>query len=453
MAFTESRMVKITRGLDLPIAGSPEGRIDSGPSVHHVALLGQDYKGVRPGMLVQAGDRVKLGQPLFFDKKHPEVLFTSQASGKVSAINRGERRVFVSLVINLDGNDEVSFPSVKEGEIPGLSDRDVEKLLLDSGLWTALRTRPFSKIPVPGDRPSAIFVTAMETNPLAADPAQIITGQQRYFSAGLQALRPLTKGKVYLCHAHGANIPVAEGITDRVFSGPHPAGLSGTHIHFLHPADIQRQVWHLGYQDVIAIGALFLTGRIMTERIVALGGPQVKNPRLLRSRLGADLNELTRTELHNGENRIISGPVFSGHGAFGDTSFLGRYHTQISVLPEERERKFLDWMLPGFGKHSVKRIFASSLIPPRKFSFSTNTHGSLRAMVPVGAYEKVMPLDIQITWLLRSLLAEDVEMAQNLGCLELDEEDLALCSYVCPGKIDYGYHLRKILNRIEEEGL
>lgn len=452
MTSTRSPMVKITKGLDLPLDGRPEPRIDAAAPISHLALLGRDYIGMKPAMLVQEGDHVILGQPLFADKKYPGIRFTSPACGRVTAINRGERRVFTSLVIELAGDEEVSFVPVEEKNIPGLSGEEVEKRLLDSGLWTALRTRPFSKIPPPGSRPSAIFVTAIDTNPLAADPATVIAGRQEYFLAGLQALRPLTEGTVYLCHAFGAAIPSGEGVIRAAFSGCHPAGLPGTHIHLLHSADIQRQVWHLGYQDVIAIGALFLTGRILTERIVALGGQAVTHPRLLRTRLGASLDEMTGGELHPGENRVVSGSLLSGHEARGDTAYLGRYHSQVSVLPEERQRKFLDWLLPGLDKHSVTQVFASSLLPGRAVSFSTGAHGSLRAMVPIGAYEKVMPLDLKITWLLRSLLAEDVEMAQNLGCLELDEEDLALCSYVCPGKIDYGHHLRKVLNRIEEEG-
>lgn len=452
MASTPLIMKRITKGLDLPLAGRPESRIDTAGPVSYVALLGRDYSGMKPVMLVQEGDRVALGQTLFVDKKQPKILFTSPACGRVSAINRGERRVFTSLVIELEGDEEVSFLPLEEEEIPKLSSNEVEKRLLDSGLWTALRTRPFCKIPAPGSRPSAIFVTAIDTNPLAADPALVIAGQQKLLLVGLMVLRPLTEGAVYLCHASGADIPTVEGVTNVAFSGCHPAGLPGTHIHLLHPVDIQRQVWYLGYQDVIAIGALFLTGRIMTERIVALGGSMVTHPRLLRTRLGASLDDLTVGELHDGESRVVSGSLLSGHETQGDTAYLGRYHTQVSVLPEERQRKFLDWLMPGFDKHSVKQVFASSFFAGRELSFSTSTHGSLRAMVPIGAYEKVMPLDVKITWLLRSLLAEDIEMAQKLGCLELDEEDLALCSYVCPGKIDYGHHLRKMLNRIEEEG-
>jgi Na+-transporting NADH:ubiquinone oxidoreductase subunit A len=208
----------------------------------------------------------------------------------------------------------------------------------------------------------------------------------------------------------------------------------------------------LGYQDVIALGALFLTGRIPVERVVAMGGPQVNHPRLLRTRLGADLGELTAGELREGENRVVSGSVLSGHAAQGDTAYLGRHHQQVCVISEERQRKFLDWLMPGFGKHSATPVFAATLLPRRDLPLGTSTHGSLRAMVPTGAFERVMPLDVKITWLLRTLLTRDTDLAQQLGCLELDEEDLALCSYVCSGKMDYGLHLRQVLTTIEEEG-
>ena len=445
-------MILIKKGLDLPINGKPVQRIDAAAAVQRVALLAHDYPGMKPTMLVAEGERVKLGQPLFSDKKNPRVLYTAPGSGVVAAINRGERRAFISLVIALDGDDELSIPSCTAAEIPSLAATEIEERLLASGLWTALRSRPFSKIPVPGTRPAAIFVTAMDSNPLAADPALIIHEESEFFTAGLSALRLLTSGKVHLCHAAGVNLPVPAGISPAIFSGPHPAGLVGTHIHYLETVDLKRSVWHLGYQDVIAIGALLLTGRIRVERIVALAGPQVQNPRLLRTRLGADLSALTAAELCAGDNRLISGSILSGHRAVGEIAYLGRYHQQISVIPEEREKKFLDWLMPGFGRISVKPLFASALLPRRDLPLGTDSHGSHRAMVPIGAFEKVMPLDLQITWLLRSLLAGDTETAQQLGALELDAEDLALCSYVCSGKNDYGEQLRRILGKIEEEG-
>ncbi len=445
-------MIRIKKGLDLPIAGAPDRQLDSGPRVTRVALLGDDYQGMKPTLLVAEGERVVLGQPLFADKQHPRILFTAPATGKVVAINRGERRVFLSLVIAISGREEKDFPVTAAGRLERLTAGEVEERLLDSGLWPAFRTRPYSKTPRPGTRPAALFVTAIDTNPLAADPQVAISERPAEFEAGLTCLRHLTTGKLYLCKTPESRMPAPAGVTVRDFSGCHPAGLAGTHIHFLERVDQQRTVWHIGYQDVIAIGHLFLTGRLLTERIVALGGPAVKNPRLVRTRLGACLSELVAEQLHPGDNRVISGSVLSGRGATPALDFLGRYHNQVSVIAEDRQRSFLGWCLPGFDRFSVKRVFAASWLPRRALPMTTSTHGSQRAMVPIGAFEKVMPLHVKATWLLRSLLTLDTDRAQDLGCLELDEEDLALCSFVCSGKIDYGRHLRQTLQKIEEEG-
>ena len=445
-------MVLIKKGLDLPISGAPAMRVESGPVVSRVALLGPDYQDMKPTLLVAEGDSVSLGQPLFADKKHPRVLYTSPASGRVIAINRGERRIFLSLVIALSGREEKHFARTPFDRLDQLSAAEVEAQLLDSGLWPSLRTRPYSKTPAPGTRPAALFVTAIDTNPLAADPQVAIAEKVTEFTAGLKVLRHLTSGKVYLCKRPEAQIEAPAGVTISEFSGVHPAGLVGTHIHFLERVDQQRVVWHLGYQDVIAIGHLFLSGRILTERIVALGGPAVRTPRLIRTRLGACLSELLSDQLHDGENRVVSGSVLSGRSISPALDFLGRYHNQVSVLAEDRQRELLGWCLPGFKRFSVKQVFASSLLPRRPLPLTTSTHGSQRAMVPIGAFEKVMPLHVKATWLLRSLLTLDTDLAQNLGCLELDEEDLALCSFVCSGKMDYGRHLRQTLQKIEEEG-
>lgn len=445
-------MIQINKGLDLPVGGAPEMRVETGAAVRHVALAGADYQDMKPSLLVAEGERVRLAQPLFADKKFPKVLYTSPAAGRVAAIHRGERRTFLSLVIEIDGTQESTFADWSAGQLGGLSAEEIEGQLLASGLWTALRTRPYSKVPAPGTRPAALFVTAMDSNPLAADPLVAIGERTAEFDAGLTVLRALTTGKVYLCKRPEAKIAAPQGITVAEFSGCHPAGLAGTHIHFLERVDQQRTVWHLGYQDVIAIGHLFLTGRILTERIVALGGPAVKKPRLLRTRLGACLSELLAGQLHDGDNRIVSGSLLSGRSSTPELDFLGRYHNQICVLGEDRQRQFLGWCLPGFNRFSVKKVFAASLLPRRPLPLTTSTHGSRRAMVPIGAFEKVMPLHIKATWLLRTLLTLDTDLAQDLGCLELDEEDLALCSFVCSGKLDYGQHLRQTLRRIEEEG-
>jgi Na+-transporting NADH:ubiquinone oxidoreductase subunit A len=445
-------MIQIKKGLDLPINGAPEMQVEDGPPVSHVALVGGDYQEMKPTLLVTEGEQVVLGQPLFVDKKNPEILYTSPATGEVVAVNRGERRVFLSLVIKLSGSEEKTFPTTAVARLEQLSPEEVEQQLINSGLWTSFRTRPYSKIPTPGTRPAALFVTAIDTNPLAADPEIAISEKKAEFEAGLQVVRHLTKGKVYLCKKPDAQMPIPQGITVSEFSGCHPAGLVGTHIHFLEQVNQQRTVWHIGYQDVIAVGHLFLTGRILTERLIALCGPAVKKPRLIRTRLGACLSELVSGQLHEVDSRVISGSVLAGHRAAQANDFLGRYHNQISVLAENRQREFMGWSMPGFNKFSVKNVFASSLLPRRPLPMTTSTHGSLRAMVPVGAFEKVMPLNIKATWLLRSLLTLDTDLAQDLGCLELDEEDLALCSFVCSGKMNYGDHLRQTLQKIEKEG-
>ncbi|MBD2796241.1 Na(+)-translocating NADH-quinone reductase subunit A [Xenorhabdus sp. 18] len=447
-------MIKIKKGLDLPIAGAPAQVIEDGPTIRHVALLGEEYVGMRPSMLVKEGEHVKKGQMLFEDKKNPGVVFTSPASGKVITIGRGERRVLQSVVIEVSGDEKVTFDRYERAELAGLNREQVEKNLLASGLWTALRTRPFSRSPAPGSTPKAIFVTAMDTQPLAADPLVVIATQEEAFVDGLNVLSKLTEGKIHVCHGAG-NIPTAGNnaqITYNQFVGPHPAGLVGTHIHFIEPVSAQKRVWHLGYQDVIAIGKLFTTGELYTDRVVSLAGPQVKSPRLVRTRLGADLLELTQDQLKEGENRIVSGSVLYGMKTDDVRHYLGRFHTLVSVLAEGREKELFGWIAPGVNKFSITRTTIGHFLKKKRFAFSTTTHGGERSMVPIGNYERVMPLDIMATHLLRDLLAGDSDSAQALGCLELDEEDLALCTYVCPGKYEYGPVLRDVLTKIEQEG-
>lgn len=445
-------MIKIKRGLDLPITGSPEQRIDDARQARSVAVIGFDYHGMKPTMEVQEGDRVKLGQILFSDKKTPGVVYTSPAAGVVSAINRGEKRVLQSVVIDVEGDESVEFTAHDPMRLEQLSDETVRQQLIQSGLWTALRTRPFSKVPAVDAKPSSIFVTAMDTNPLAADPVVVIAQYRSDFQNGLQILARMAK--VWVCKAEDANVPGDEiaGVRTESFAGPHPAGLPGTHIHMLDPVNENKQVWSINYQEVIAIGKLFTDGKLWTDRVVALGGPQVEAPRLLRTRLGANLEELTAGELRPGANRIISGSVFGGRQARGPVGYLGRYHQQVSVLLEGTDREMVHYLRPGADKHSIMNIFVSKFTPRKRFEMTTTTNGSPRAMVPVGNYEAVMPLDILPTQLLRYLIVGDTEMAQKLGALELDEEDLALCSYVCAGKYEYGPILRDNLDRIEKEG-
>jgi Na+-transporting NADH:ubiquinone oxidoreductase subunit A len=447
-------LTKIKKGLTLPITGDPEQVISESNIPKRVAVLGDDYTGMKPTMEVKVGDRVKLGQVLFSDKKMPAVKYTSPGAGKVIEINRGEKRHFLSVVIELDGNEEITFQSYSETKLDSLTRKEIVDQLLDSGLWTSLRARPFGRVANPDVQPHSIFITAMDTNPLAPDVDKIIEGNKPNFITGLKILSRLTEGKLHLCKSPAAKIPVngVDRLNIEEFDGPHPAGNVGTHIHFLDPVGRNKTIWHISAQDVISVGILFSTGKLNTERIVSLAGPGVKNPRLIRTRMGAAISDIVEGELNEGDNRVISGSVFMGHSAEGPVNYLGRYHQQISVLVEWRDRKFFGWLSLGSNLFSVKRILISSLTPKKKFNFTTALQGGKRAIVPSGSYEKVMPLDILPTYLLRALAVSDVEESEALGCLELDEEDLSLCTFVCPSKIDHGINLRRTLTIIEKEG-
>ena len=446
-------MITIKKGLDLPIAGKPEQVIRDGNAITEVALLGEEYVGMRPSMKVREGDVVKKGQVLFEDKKNPGVMFTAPASGTVTAINRGAKRVLQSVVIKVEGDDQITFEKYSADQLTQLTSEQVRQNLQTSGLWTALRTRPFSKVPAVDAVPASIFVNAMDTNPLAADPQVVLQANEENFLNGLTVLSRLHEGKVYLCKAAGATVPTVSlaNVEVKEFAGPHPAGLSGTHIHFIDPVSATKFVWYVNYQDVIAMGKLFTTGELNVSRVVALAGPQVKNPALVRTVLGANLSQLTANELKDGENRVISGSVLSGAKAFGPVDYLGRYALQVSVILEGREKEFLGWIMPGANKFSISRTVLGHF-SKKLFNFTTALNGGERAMVPIGAYERVMPLDIIPTLLLRDLASGDTDSAQALGCLELDEEDLALCTFVCPSKNEYGAFLRQALDKIEKEG-
>lgn len=444
-------MIKIKKGLDLPIAGRPEQVIHNGPAINRVAILGEEYIGLRPTMKIKVGDSVKKGQIIFEDKKNLGVKFTSPASGVVSEINRGAQRVLQSVVIEVKGEECISFAKYDSAQLATLDAELVRENLIESGLWTALRTRPFSKAPEVDSEPAGIFVTAIDTQPLAANPEVIIAEHKADFKHGLQLLGTLTQGKVYLCKAPDTDIPSANAQVE-TFTGVHPAGLVGTHIHHLLPASAKRTVWHIGYQDVIAIGQLFTTGELNTDRIVAIAGPRAVNPRLVRTCVGAAMADLTLNEKNEGDVRIVSGSILNGHTASGPHAYLGRFHQQVSLLEEGRKKEFFGWAMPGSDKYSITRAFLAHLSPSKLFYMTTTTGGSDRAMVPIGNYERVMPLDILPTMLLRDIVSGDTDGAASLGALELDEEDLALCTFVCPGKYDYGRYLRDCLDTIVREG-
>ncbi|HAN30340.1 MAG TPA: NADH:ubiquinone reductase (Na(+)-transporting) subunit A [Myxococcales bacterium] len=446
-------MHRIVKGLDLPITGEPQQSISEGNALTQVALLGDDYVGMKPRMMVKAGDRVLKGQKVFEDRKNEGVFFTAPAAGIVSAVNRGKKRRFLSLVIDLaDEQEHVTF----ENYASDLDGEATRALMIESGSWTTLRARPFNRVPAVDSQAEAIFVNGMDTEPLSGDVDVIIEGHEAAFAAGLRGLRSLTEGNVYLCVAPGSRITAgdAAGIDVQTFSGPHPAGLSGTHIHTLSPASRAHEQWSIRLQDTIALGYLLQTGTLYSDRVVAICGPNAKSPRLVQTHVGASLTQLCDGEAtDSAETRVISGSVLSGRSAMGaELGWLGASHVQVSMIREDRDRHFIGWLTPGANMFSTMRIYLSSLMPGKKFAMTSNAHGQARAMVPIGMYEKVMPLDMMPTFLLRALIVGDLERAEQLGALELDEEDLALCTFVCPGKYEYGPILSERLAEIHKEG-
>ncbi|CAG0909109.1 unnamed protein product, partial [Cyprideis torosa] len=390
--------MKITKGLDIPISGAPRQVITEGAKVSTIAVVGRDYKGLKPTMLVQEGDHVRIGDVLFEDKKTPGVKFTAPGAGTVRAINRGARRVLQSVVIDLDDEEEaVSYTAYGEAALDDLTREQVQEQMIESGAWTAFRTRPYGKVPKADAVPHSIFVTAIDTRPLAADPEVIIHAEPEAFENGIRVLRHLTDGKVFVTQKTGVNIPKVNlpKVEYHDFSGPHPAGLVGTAIHFLDPVHAGKSVWYMGYQDVMAVGRLFATGQRSLTRVISLAGPMVKDPRLVKTRQGASTDQLVAGELHSGQARVISGSILAGYRSAGWSAYLGRFNMQPS------------------------------------YPMTTTQNGSHRAMVPLGTYEEVVPLDILPTQLLRALLVRDTDTAQQLGALELDEEDLSLCTFVC----------------------
>ncbi len=446
---------RIKKGLDLPIVGAPQEGLDLSKETKRIAVLGADFVGMKPTMQVKVGDDVQTGQVLFTCKKNLGLRFTSPGAGKVVAINRGAKRLFQSIEIELSKEEEnISFSNYISKAASEYTSDELRKLLIEAGEWKSLRQRPFEKVADVTATPEDLFITATDTNPLAPNPDFVIGQFQEDFKAGLEALSKLPKNKTYLCTGLNSKIEAkASGIETASFSGPHPAGNVGTHIHFISPVNPNKIVWHIGYQDVISIGRLVLTGKLLTDSVITLAGPLALNPRYLKVRKGAKISDVTSGEVKEGlPLRAISGSVFNGHIASGPFDFLGAYSKQISLIEEDTKREFMGWQAPGLNKFSIRNTFVSKLIPGKKFKFGSSTHGSLRAIVPTGAFEKVMPLDILPTQLLRALSAENTDEAQDLGCLELAEEDMALMTFVSPGKNDFGPILRKNLNTIEREG-
>lgn len=436
----------------MPLPGDPvvgSSIEDAGP-VGKVGLLGVgDFPGLRPSMQVDEGDKVKPGQVLWVDKKNPALVGIAPAGGTVSAIYRGARRSLLSVAIDLDEKSEpVKIAALRKGGAEKIRNK-----LVDSGLWSLLRQRPYDKVPGADATPAAILVTALDTRPLAAEPAPLLRQCAEDFVYGLQMLAELTAGPVLVCHAASEEVPLPKAgrIRPVAVRGPHPAGLPGILLHHLYPPTTERPVWILDWQGVLAISRLLRRGELPTHRYVSLGGEGFARPRLVRCRIGSCVSQLCDKELKAGNWRLISGSPLHGHRAEGAEDFLGLHHGQIAALPEVYETVFLNWLRPGLARHSRLPVFASSLLGGT-VSINTLRNGCERGLVPVEVYQESMPLQLPVVHLLKALLVGDTEQAQRLGCLEFGPEDLSVCTYVCPSKYDYGAVLRAVLDRIEREG-
>ena len=441
----------LRKGLNLPISGAPKQEVGNAPDISTVALLGDDYVGLKPRTAVEEGDKVGPGSPIMFDKDMPDAQIVSPVAGTVKAINRGARRKLISIEITIgEGLDPVDFSGVGDATTrEGLTER-----LCAAGLWTSFRTRPYSKIAEPGSDPAAIYVTAMESEPLAPDASISILEEPEAFQKGLEAVTLLTSGTTYLCQGEGDALPGHDlpGVEAAVFTGPHPAGLAGTHMHFLEPPRADRIVWTVGYKDVIAIGRLLLTGHYDASCIIALAGPVCAEPRLIKTITGASMLELAANDLPEDlPVRLISGSVLSGRAGEGVSAYLGRYARQITLIEEDNKQIPMGWIRPMISKYAVQPVLGSALAK-HKFPLTSNLNGGRRAMVPLGTFEELMPQDFLPTQLLRALLVMDTDQAQLLGALELDEEDLGLVGFACPAKYEYGMALRDCLTKIEKEG-
>ena len=446
--------IKITKGLNLSLKGEINHQVlpEDENLASRIAILGKDFHGIRPTMFVSEGQEVIQGEKLFEDKKNPGYFHLSPVNGTISEINRGDRRSFLSMVIE-KSNDDASF------EVDTTFDKtndQVLNFLNNFGLLSLFRTRPFSKVPLVGSLPNKIFISLIDSNPLSFDPTLVLRDNLEAFNKGLEIISYLPKEGTHVGIAEDNDLDLykSEIINYHTFSGPHPIGLVGTQIHKISPATLKNQIWTIGYQELIKIGKTVLTGYQSNEKYISISGPQVFNPEIVLTNFGASVEELIAGKLMEDDNRLISGSVLCGHICEGPLAYISNFSNQLTVIREvnQDDREFLNWLRPEIKKHSSLRMFLASAIKNYKYNLTSALNGGFRAIVPVGIYEDIFPMNLMITQLLKAIVTEDTELAQSLGVLELDEEDLALCTYSCPSKYDYGLILRNILEKIEKDG-
>ena len=444
----------IKQGKDIHLKGAAKKAVVEASFPKHVALQPPDFKGLNLRLAVKVDDKVKVGTTVFSDKANPQIRIASPASGKVIAINRGPRRALLSVVVETDGRQDAEvFPSFSEEQIRNLSSDDVIRFLLRGHLWPVIRQRPFSKVADPKQKPKAVLMDAMNSEPLALDIDFIFKNKEREFQIGLTILKRLTGGDLHLCVQGGSEakaLTQAKGVQVHSFSGPHPAGNVSTHIHCVDPINKGDLVWYVEAQDVLRVAPLFLKGIYPVERIVAVTGEGAAGHQVYaQTIIGAPLSVLLEGEI-DGPMRYLSGSILAGKDV-GAHGFLRFYDTQVTILPEGGKRELLGWISPGVNKYTFSKTFVSAFLPEREASLDSDRHGSDRAIVLNNIYDAFVPLDIMTYFLLRAVLSGNIEEAEDLGILECDEEDFALCTFACPSKTDVGGIISQGLALIEEE--
>jgi len=443
------KVIRLRRGYDIKLVGDTVRSIEQVPFPKKVALKPTDFEGFKPKLLVQAGDEVKLGTPLAYDKNNDRIKIISHVSGKVTEIIRGERRVIEAIVIETDGKQSKEDLKIDN---KSLSRDSIIETLLKSGLFLGLIQRPFNKIANPADTPRDIFISAMDTAPLAAEASFILKGNESSFQKGIDVLSNLTSGKVRLSFKpEDKAFSKFKNCELHNFKGPHPAGNVGVQIHHISPIKNANDiVWSCSVQAVIQIGRLFETGKLNLDIIIKVAGSAINKRYYFKTITGAQVSSFIGITDEN--SRIICGNVLTGKMIEAD-GFVGFKDNLITIIPEAIEPEFLGWLNPGFSKRSWWKTFVSAIIAPKKaLKADTNIGGGNRSLVINSIYEEVVPMRILPSYLIKSILAEDIEEMEALGIYEVAEEDFALCEYICPSKTEFQQIIRQGLNLIENEG-
>jgi len=450
-----SMTVKLKKGLDIRLVGDAEKVTVNAPLSDFYAVKPADFHGMTPKMVVKAGDKVKAGTVIFFDKYNEQIKYASPVSGEITEIVRGEKRRILEVRIKAD--EQIAYESVNPADPSSMTSDAVKSTLLNSGLWPMIKQRPLDVVANPNNSPKAIFISSFDSAPLAPDYDFVIHGQAEYFQKGIDALAKLTEGKVYL----GLNGNVrpdevftnVKGVVTNHFSGKHPVGNVGTQIHHTNPINKNEFVWVINPQDVMIIGRYFAEGKFDLTKLIALTGSEVKSPKYYRVINGASVKSVVNGLLNEGENRVISGNVLTGSKVDMD-GFIGFYDNQITVIPEGNQMKFFlttGWLGLGFDKFSSSRLFPTFLMPNKKFRLDTNTNGEERGFVVTGEMDKVFPFDIYPMQLIKASMTNDIDLMENLGIYEVAPEDFALCEYVCTSKIEIQEEIRRGLDLIQKE--